>query len=74
MECWKQGCKNKVKVFCKCVDPPLCSCEIHMYKHHKAASINKHEFEQLNLEPNQKYKEALIEELHKLSKELLDIK
>ncbi|CAG9327926.1 unnamed protein product [Blepharisma stoltei] len=74
MECWKEGCKNKVKVLCKCVDPVLYSCKIHISKHVQAASFEEHKLEPLKLKPNQKYKEALIEELHKLSKELLDIK
>ncbi|CAG9327936.1 unnamed protein product [Blepharisma stoltei] len=74
MECWKLGCKNKVKVLCKCVVPALYSCKTHWYKHSQAASIKKHDFEHLQLKPNQGYKEALIEELHRLSRELLDIK
>ncbi|CAG9327934.1 unnamed protein product [Blepharisma stoltei] len=74
MECWKQGCKNKVKVLCKCVDPALYSCIIHIYKHVQTTSIEEHKLEPLKLKLNQKYKEALIEELHKLSKELLEIK
>ncbi|CAG9327929.1 unnamed protein product [Blepharisma stoltei] len=73
MECWKRGCKNKVKVFCKCVEPTLYSCKIHASKHAQAPSIVEHKLEPLELKPNQEYKEALIEELHKLSKELLDI-
>ncbi|CAG9327952.1 unnamed protein product [Blepharisma stoltei] len=74
MECWKEGCINKVKVLCKCVEPACYSCKVHMYKHGEADSIGGHNFEYLELKPNQIYKEALIEELNKLSKELLDIK
>ncbi|CAG9327944.1 unnamed protein product [Blepharisma stoltei] len=74
MECWKQGCKNKVKVLFKYMDSPSYSCKIHMYKYAQATSIEEHKFEILEIKVNQKYKENLIEELHKLSKELLDIK
>ncbi|CAG9327941.1 unnamed protein product [Blepharisma stoltei] len=74
MECWKEGCKNKFKVFCRCVEPAWYSCKPHMLKHIQSPSIVEHKLEPLELKPNQEYKEALIEELHKLSKQLLEVK
>ncbi|CAG9327956.1 unnamed protein product [Blepharisma stoltei] len=74
MECWKQGCKNKVKVCCQCVDPARYSCRVHIYEHTQDDSIEEHRLKPLKLKINQKNKEALVEELQKLSKELVDIK